>query len=90
MTVLIFQVRPQIFSAGTDARVLRELGIPTIGFPQKPLLHVAPGSSISHLVTDSGKYVKQAHSFALGLSEIGLEDLDFKIKTLPLGFGKEI
>ena len=25
------QVRPQIFSAGTDARILRELGIPTIG-----------------------------------------------------------
>jgi len=41
MTPLIFQVRPQIFSAGTDARVLRELGIPTIGFspmPETPIL----------------------------------------------------
>jgi len=35
------KVRPQIFSAGTDARILRELGIPTIGFspmPETPIL----------------------------------------------------
>ena len=32
LTALTLKVRPQIFSAGTDARILRELGIPTIGF----------------------------------------------------------
>ena len=37
LTALTLKVRPQIFSAGTDARILRELGIPTIGFFIDPL-----------------------------------------------------
>ena len=37
LTALTLKVRPQIFSAGTDARILRELGIPTIGFFIIPL-----------------------------------------------------
>ena len=37
LTALTLKVRPQIFSAGTDARILRELGIPTIGFIINPL-----------------------------------------------------